>query len=91
MLLKLYTLLAAVAAAQVHGWLDAHNDSCLSCCVRPQTPCAFLQGLISSDEAAAMLAQPELQASDLLPNKYEGGKNTSSSSAVVGKKPCVNT
>lgn len=32
-----------------------------------------VQGLVLSDAAAAMLSEPELQASDLVPNKYEGG------------------
>jgi len=31
-----------------------------------------MQGRITSEEAAAMLSQPEIQASDLVPNKYEG-------------------
>lgn len=31
------------------------------------------KGRITSEEAAAMLSQPEIQASDLVPNKYEGG------------------
>lgn len=35
--------------------------------------CKSKQGLVSSDEAAVMLAQPELEASDLVPNQYEGG------------------
>jgi hypothetical protein len=34
--------------------------------------CTHLQGLVTSDEAAAMLLEPELEASDLVPDKYEG-------------------
>jgi hypothetical protein len=33
---------------------------------------APLQGRVSSQQAAAMLEEPELQESDLLPQKYEG-------------------
>jgi hypothetical protein len=35
----------------------------------------YLQGLVTSDEAAAMLSEPELEASDLVPDKYEGSCN----------------
>jgi hypothetical protein len=31
-----------------------------------------VQGLVSSEDAAAMLSDPQLEASDLVPNKYEG-------------------
>jgi hypothetical protein len=30
------------------------------------------QGRVSTEDAAAMLCEPQLQASDLLPHKYEG-------------------
>ncbi|KAF6259139.1 hypothetical protein COO60DRAFT_1514683 [Scenedesmus sp. NREL 46B-D3] len=34
---------------------------------------ALLKGMVTSEQAAAALAEPELQASDLVPRKYEGG------------------
>uniref|UniRef100_A0A383V6Z2 protein-histidine N-methyltransferase n=1 Tax=Tetradesmus obliquus TaxID=3088 RepID=A0A383V6Z2_TETOB len=34
---------------------------------------ALLKGVVTSEQAAAALAEPELQASDLVPRKYEGG------------------
>lgn len=33
----------------------------------------LLKGLVSSEDAAAMLSDPQLEASDLVPNMYEGG------------------
>lgn len=58
--------LAATAAPAAADWLGPPpaQQSCV--CVL----CA--QGLVSSEYAAAMLADPQLEASDLVPNKYEG-------------------
>lgn len=44
-------------------------------------PGACLQGVVTSEQAAAALAEPELQASDLVPRKYEGEHDGSSSSS----------
>jgi hypothetical protein len=35
-------------------------------------PADALQGMVTSEQAAAALSEPELQASDLVPRKYEG-------------------
>lgn len=43
-----------------------------------------LQGMVSSQEAAEMLEEPQLQDSDLVPQKYEGAAPEQTAAAAAG-------